>query len=129
MAKKLSKTSTLVAKGMLEGKPVFTGGSAVRFVGLPTTPEGAVNLSSQYIVFKAGFGGDAWFYVLDYSGKVLQVSTRVAQNVPHIPSGLAAAPSLLPVREPGLFEGIQVLIPVLNQVEDEEKSIDIYFEA
>jgi hypothetical protein len=129
MAKNLSKTSTVVAKGKQEGKPVFTGGAAIRFVGLPVGPDGAVNLASQSIIFKGCFGGDAWFYLLDYTGKFLQVSTQVTRNVPHIPGYLDAAPSLLPVKDPGLFEGIQVVIPILSQVEDGEKSLDIYFET
>jgi hypothetical protein len=128
MAKRLIKTSTVVVKGQQEAKPVFTGGTAIRFIGLPVTPAGNVNLSSGFIWFKGCFKGDAWFYLLDYSGKLLQVSTQVARNVPHIPNYLDAAPSLLPIKDPGLFEGIQVVIPILNQIEDEDKSFDLYYE-
>jgi len=123
----LSKQSTTIEKGKTEAAPIYTMGGKVRFIGLPCRPDGSVNLVSQWITFRGCFGGDAWFNVLDYTGKVLRVSTRVDQNLAHIANYLDAAKAMLPI-DGSQFQGVQFIIPVLERAEDENKALDFYWE-
>ncbi len=126
MSNELTKQSTIVKKGRMDGNPVYTGGRVVKFIALPVDPSGKVSLTSSTISFKGCFGGDAFFNVLDSTGRVLKVTTRVDPSAPHMDNYLDAAPILLPIQNPSLFEGIQVLIPILERVEAENKEIIFY---
>jgi hypothetical protein len=122
----LERQSTTIKKGELDGKPVFTGGKVVKYIALPVDPSGKVSLSSRLITFKGCFGGDPFFNLLDYSGEVLMISTRVNPSVPHIDNYQDAAPILLPIKNPDLFSGIQVIIPILDRAETEDKELILY---
>jgi hypothetical protein len=126
MAIQLERQSTVVKKGKLDANPVYTGGRAVKFIALPVDQSGKVSLASSTISFKGCFGNDAFFNVLDSTGRILKVSTRIDPSVPHIDNYLSVAPALLPFQNPALFEGIQVLIPILERAETEDKEIILY---
>ncbi len=126
----LTKYSVTVRKGKLEGDratPVY--GGKLRFIGLPVNSDGTPALSGQSISFHGCFGGDAWFRVMDYNGRVVKIATRAEANPAHIPNYLAAAPIMLPIQDPSLFEGINFLIPVLDRAEEEDKTLDLYCES
>lgn len=126
----LTKYSVTVRKGKLEGEgaaPVY--GGKLRFIGLPVNPDGTPALSSQSISFHGCFGGDAWFRVMDYNGQMVKISTRADANPAHIPNYLDAAPIMLPIRDPNLFDGLYFLIPVLERAESEDRTLDLYCEA
>ncbi len=127
MAMQLIRQSTTIKKGELDADPVYTEGRALKYIALPVDPTGKVSLASGSITFKGAFGNDPFFNVLDYTGKVLRISTRVDPSVPHIPNYLDAAPALVPVQNPSLFEGIMVLIPILDRAEMEDKQLILYF--
>jgi hypothetical protein len=127
MAMQLIKITTTIKKGELDARPVYTEGKALKFIALPVDPLGKVALTSGSISFKGCFGNDPFFNVLDYTGKVVKISTRVDPSIPHIPNYLDAAPALLPIQDPGLFEGIQVLVPILDRAETEDRDIILYF--
>jgi hypothetical protein len=125
--RKFAKTTTVIGKNSQEGKPVYTGGAKVRFIGLPVNMDGSSALNGTALTFRGMFEGAPMFQVLDYSGSPLQIATR-GVSVAHIDNYLDAAPILLPVKAPELFEGITVIIPVSNQIERDDRAIDIYFE-
>jgi hypothetical protein len=127
MAYNLSKQSTTIEKGKTEAGPIYTMGGKVRFIGLPCKPDGSVDLVSQWITFRGCFGGDVWFNVLDYSGKALRISTRVDQNIAHIPNYLDVGRAMLPI-DGRQFQGVQFIIPVLDRAEDSAKALDLYWE-
>jgi hypothetical protein len=127
MAIQFERQTTEVRKGQQDGRPVYTGGKALKFIALPVDPTGKVSLASGSISFKGAFGNDAFFNVLDYAGKSFRISTRVDPSIPHIPNYLDAAPVLLPIQNPSLFSGIQVLIPILELAEAEDKELVLYF--
>lgn len=125
-----SKQTTLIGKGLNEAKPVFTGGSRLRFIGLPTNENGGVALDSQFFTFKGSITGTDWFTINDLTGKPLVVITRISQGVITAPGALKAGPAMLPLGDSigSLFEGIQVIIPMVNLPETQDRNIEIYFE-
>jgi hypothetical protein len=126
MSNDLVKQSTIVKKGRPDANPVYTGGKAIKFIALPVDQSGKVSLASSWISFKGCFGGDAFFSVLETSGKVLKISTRIDPSIPHIDNYLAPAPALMPILNPNLFMGIQVIVPILERPEAEDKEIIFY---
>jgi hypothetical protein len=126
MAIQLERQSTVVKKGRPDANPVYTGGKAIKFIALPVDRSGKVSLASSWISFKGCLGNDAFFSVLDTTGKVLKISTRIDPSIPHIDNYLSAAPALLPILDPHLFEGIQVVVPILERAETEDKELIFY---
>lgn len=126
--RKFAKQTSTIAKGQTEGTPVYIGGAGIRFLGLPVLPTGQVALNGTSLFFKGMFENSPQFQVLDYTGAPLTIPIK-GVSMPHIPSGMDAAPAMLPVQDWILFEGLAVIIPVVDRMQSEEKSIDIYFEA
>jgi hypothetical protein len=120
-----NKQSTTIEKGMVDGKPFHTMGGRIKFIGLPCKPDGSVNLVSQYLTFRGCLGGDSWFNILDYSGRVLRISTRVDANVAHIANYLDVSKAMLPI-DGSQFEGVQFIIPVLERNENEAKTLEFW---
>jgi hypothetical protein len=125
--RRFTKLSTKILKGKSEGSPVYTAGSKVRLLGLPVTPDGSIALSGKSLTFMGMFPSASQFTVLDYDGDPLKISVR-GVSIAHVDNYLDAAPVMLPVRNPELFEGITMIIPVSNVVEAEDRVIDIYIE-
>lgn len=128
MALQLQKQTSVIPRNEKEGRPIFTKGGRVRFLGLPVDSAGNVVLNTPQLSFQGSFDGSLWFTINDSAGRPVEVTTRAVQKVIHRDSGLAAAPANLPIGDSGLFEGIQMLRPVGNVAEKEERSIEFYFE-
>ena len=58
------------------------------------------------------------FIILDYSGPPFQISTK-GVSVAKIPGYLDAAPAMIPIRNPEIFEGIATITPISNVIESE----------
>ena len=58
----------------------------------------------------------------------MTVSVKASQRVIPPPNYLDISPAILPIQDSILFEGILMVMIVLDQVEDQEQSIDIYLE-
>lgn len=128
MEKKYFRQSQIIPKNDSLSKPFYTAGASIHFLILPTYPEtGIVSLEGTELTVEGSFDGSLWFSVNDFNGAPLRISTRVAQTVGHIPSGLDAAPAVLPIRQPELFTGIQMVAFRSNRIESEDRRIDIQY--
>jgi hypothetical protein len=124
----LQKFVSVIPKGKSDGIPAYTRGGAVRAIGLPTNRDGSIALTGRTITFAGSLDGSAWFTVCDYAGAPVQVQARAVQQV--IPAGSmgATAPAFLPIQQSRLFEGLQMVMPIVNAVEPEQRSLVLYFE-
>lgn len=125
---KFYKQDMVIPKGEKEGRPVYTKGSKIRFLGLPTNPNGSIALTGSVFGFEGSFDGKSFFTINDYRGIPLSALPKAKQLV--IPqNGLKPAPAILPIEQASLFEGIQMVRIVSNLAEAEDRTIEIYKES
>lgn len=108
----------------------FSGGARLRFIGLPTNPDGTLAIQGKHMTFKGSMTGlDGWFSVLDYQGSPIAIPLVAAQDIRHVQNGLDASDAMLPINQRELFAGIQMLIPVVDRLQKEDRKITLFFEA
>lgn len=127
MKTKFYKISSVIRKGENQGVPIYSEGAPVRFLGLPVTENGQPAMGGT-MSFEGSFDGTHWFTINDSGGNRLNISPRALQQV--IPeNGLKPAPAILPISNSSLFQGIQMIRPVINAAAVEEQTIDFYLDT
>lgn len=115
-------------KGGVESDPLFTKGGKPAFIGFPTSPDGAIALSSSQLTVEGSFDGTHWFTVNDFTGVPVKIMVRAAQEVIPAPSSVETSPAILPVRD-GLFaEGIQMIRFRGNRPEEDLRKCQLFRE-
>lgn len=109
---------SVIARGKSEGGPVYTKGVRVGFIGIPQEMDGTT------VSLLGSFDGIRWFPVQTSKGP-LSFSTRVANPVQPI-QPLGSNPTVFPITEVTITEGIQMIQPVSNKVESQERKIELY---
>lgn len=118
MAVIAKKLTSKISKGEQQGRPIYTSGAEVAFIGIP--PE----MNGTRISLIGSFDGSNFFPVLGSKGP-MSFSTK-NPNAP-IDSPLVRDQSVvLPVVESELIEGIRMLAPISSSVEVTDRLIDFY---
>ena len=128
MSVMFQKLTSTVARGQTTGKPVHTRGGRLRLLGFRLDKNSRLQMSSTVIGFEGSFDAAEFFTVNDYSGAEYTLPIRMAHNVLNS-NNLGGAPAILPVTQGILFEGIQMLRPVLDIAEGDDREIEFYFEG
>jgi hypothetical protein len=127
-AQEYNKLIAMIRKADLVSEPIYTGGASLRFVGWPTNVrDGTIDLDGSAVQFEGSFNGSEWFSVNDYGGAPISILAKVSQNAHHAAGGLDLAPACLPIRDPQLFKGIQMLRIRANAAQTGDRRFVFHF--
>jgi len=124
--KEFYRKESRIARGELVGLPVHTRGAQIRCLGLPVLPNGQPALTGD-LGFEGSFDGTRWFTLNTFEGNRFTLTPRALQQV--IPAnGLKPASAILPVQGSALFEGCQMIRPVISAALAVDVVIEFYQE-
>ena len=122
---KFIKRTCAIPKGEFLGYPLFTGGARLRRIAIPVDELGKPALSGSTLSFVGSINGTDWFPLLTVRGEPFFLLMNYKTFV--IEAGEPMPEINLPISDPGLFEGLQMIRLKSNAREEEDIVFDLYF--
>ena len=111
------------------GREAYSEKKILRYVGLPINKQTmSVELTGTKLSFEGTLDGYVYHTINNFDGKKFEIDSKAVQEVSTPADSLDPSFAIVPIKDTQLFTGLIMVRPVMNAPQQEDRTIEFYFE-